>query len=483
MSLATSGEAAVQAPHINASVERLCAFFGIRPRLLVLGLAFAHCWLFCLPRIASPITSRYVSPLLYLGLSGAMLLCAALSARVRSNLSSRVGVTATATTLGVVATFCLTSGLLVSPSFGLTTALTVTSGVSVGAIYLAWAAFYRELGLRQAVLVLFLTMALGSLLKIPFEMLKADIPTAMLFALLPVVSFSCWVFAMHSLPSIAQQPTRIATGKKIPLGLYACGVAMFGIAIGINRSLSAGFFTATVATAISHLIEVALAIGIIVLVYRQQFTFSFSHLWMIILVVIATGLVIGRLPIPGAAPTSIAVLSSGHMLLVIFYWLSLCDVAHRKPQMPSDVVFGLGWPTYALPMALASLVTIPLAFEGDTISLFIVYALLLSVFFFMGKQPEDDSALFADLNVLATEAAGEPLAARVHALAQANGFSARMEEVALLYAQGRSRSYISQELMLSENTVRDHISNIYRRLDVHNKQQYIDRLQDNTPGV
>lgn len=342
-----------------------------------MGLALSHCWLFCLPRVASATGSRYFSPTLYLALSCAMLLCALFAWQKSANLSSRPGVVATSAAIGVGGTFCLTAGFACNAPFGLETMLTAACGVSIGCSYLAWGAFYRELGLRQAVFVLFLTMAFGSLLKIPFEMLEPGVATAMLFSLLPMASLSCWIASIRKLSTLARQLSRVASRCKPPLGFYACGVAMFGVAIGINRSMSADFFNATAATAVSHLIEVVMAVAVIVLVYRQQIEFDFSRLWMLILVVIATGLVIGRVPITPAESVSIATLSSGHLLLVIFYWLSLCDVAHREPMLPSDVVFGLGWPAYALPMALTSGIVVSIAPGNGDIALLIVYALLL----------------------------------------------------------------------------------------------------------
>lgn len=56
--------------------------------------------------------------------------------------------------------------------------------------------------------------------------------------------------------------------------------------------------------------------------------------------------------------------------------------------------------------------------------------------------------------------------------------SERETEVALLIAQGRSKSYIAEALCLSENTVRTHAKNVYTKLDVHSKQELIDLLQN-----
>ncbi|MFR8044592.1 MAG: helix-turn-helix transcriptional regulator [Eggerthella lenta] len=44
----------------------------------------------------------------------------------------------------------------------------------------------------------------------------------------------------------------------------------------------------------------------------------------------------------------------------------------------------------------------------------------------------------------------------------------------MLLAEGRSSSYIAGELVLSDNTVRSYVKNIYQKLDVHSKQDVID---------
>lgn len=50
----------------------------------------------------------------------------------------------------------------------------------------------------------------------------------------------------------------------------------------------------------------------------------------------------------------------------------------------------------------------------------------------------------------------------------------REVEVLLLLAEGRSSSYIAEELVLPANTVRGYVKNIYQKLDVHSKQDVID---------
>lgn len=79
-----------------------------------------------------------------------------------------------------------------------------------------------------------------------------------------------------------------------------------------------------------------------------------------------------------------------------------------------------------------------------------------------------------------------PAAARFDALgdmerwAARYGLSARECEVFEMLARGRNRAYISKELVVSDNTTRTHMKNVYRKLGVHSQQELID-LVDGKP--
>ena len=54
------------------------------------------------------------------------------------------------------------------------------------------------------------------------------------------------------------------------------------------------------------------------------------------------------------------------------------------------------------------------------------------------------------------------------------GLSAREAEVAELIARGNTVAHIAELLFVSENTVREHVKSIYKKLLIHSKQQLID---------
>ena len=53
----------------------------------------------------------------------------------------------------------------------------------------------------------------------------------------------------------------------------------------------------------------------------------------------------------------------------------------------------------------------------------------------------------------------------------------REREVALLLSEGKTPLAVQEHLCISDNTVRMHRKNIYRKLDVHSQQELIERVR------
>ena len=61
-----------------------------------------------------------------------------------------------------------------------------------------------------------------------------------------------------------------------------------------------------------------------------------------------------------------------------------------------------------------------------------------------------------------------------------HGLTAREIDVALLIARGRSKTFIANELFISENTVRTHSKNVYAKLDIHSREELISLFENRT---
>lgn len=45
------------------------------------------------------------------------------------------------------------------------------------------------------------------------------------------------------------------------------------------------------------------------------------------------------------------------------------------------------------------------------------------------------------------------------------------------WLRGRSKAYIADAFFISENTVRGHVKRLYAKLDVHSKQELVDKVE------
>ena len=54
----------------------------------------------------------------------------------------------------------------------------------------------------------------------------------------------------------------------------------------------------------------------------------------------------------------------------------------------------------------------------------------------------------------------------------------RETEIFLLLAKGRSIPRIADELVLANSTVTTHVRGLYRKLDVHNRQELLDFVEN-----
>lgn len=61
---------------------------------------------------------------------------------------------------------------------------------------------------------------------------------------------------------------------------------------------------------------------------------------------------------------------------------------------------------------------------------------------------------------------------------KAYGLSNRETDVLELIIRGRDVARMAETLFVSENTVRSHCKNLYRKLDVHNRQQVFDLVEE-----
>lgn len=139
--------------------------------------------------------------------------------------------------------------------------------------------------------------------------------------------------------------------------------------------------------------------------------------------------------------------------------------------IPSYRIIGMGTAIYAA----GSIVWVLFLGNADAVKNLIVIAAIyiLSIACMYSSWNKRDAGL-SDSAAVVTDA----LEKRCAEVAEAYKLSPRESEILVLLAQGRTRTYIQEELVLAENTVKSHVAHIYTKLGIRDRQDMIDIVLD-----
>ncbi|MDR1713138.1 MAG: helix-turn-helix transcriptional regulator [Coriobacteriales bacterium] len=168
------------------------------------------------------------------------------------------------------------------------------------------------------------------------------------------------------------------------------------------------------------------------------------------------------------APLSVQALTVGiEQFSHLVRWMMIIECV-RLISISSYRVAGVAHAASALAALLWMHVLEPLAITSSIFVMILVYLLLLAVvFIFIWGYTHRQLTPWLDTDTAQAAATQAALSG----FAQRFDLSAREREILALLLQGQKRVQIEQTTGLSEGTVKTHISNIYRKLDVHSKHE------------
>ena len=471
---------------LRGRLEGPLAFYDVPLFLPMFGLAFSMCWCYSSQRLAADDAGGLFQVWQYVGMSvGALLV--ALAARLAGRcVAARRGVLVATVVCGIL---CAPLVVLAGPWTRLPAlylAVAALDGAVVSWSSLAWASFYARLGVRQNLMCVCGMLVVSSVTKVVFDLLSHDALGVVALAALPAASAACLVAATrrmegHFAGDAAAddgRDLRLAPADVVRMRGVLAGVFLIVLGVAVSMSIGARVFGLPYwARVVTQLSTVAIALVMLVSSYRfPEQAGDTVHLWFTAVLVIATGLAVGVLLGVPLGFLSSAVFTTAQMLVIGFTWFVLFDVAQRL-DAPADVWVGLGWGVlFALPMALGLALprALPLALDPQSLAVVVLWMLLAALAMMRQRQAAPDKRLFAGFSP--RMGCADDSEARLGAVAREFGLTPREADIMGLYAQGRSRTFISAQLVISENTVRDHLKSIYRKLDVHNKQELIDLI-------
>lgn len=295
---------------------------------------------------------------------------------------------------------------------------------------------------------------------------------------------------------------------KLSLVLIIGGIAVFGLALGLSRGFPAGSpvpFGLPVRF-VHQLGVVAISAGFMWWIGAKGRHISFSLLWRLEIVIAATGAFI-LMVLPGAATEiAVAIVNIADTLMLCVLFVTAQDVARHSSLHPF-VIFGGAWAARVLSRNLGRTVVFalsPMTQSESAVLGVIVFALSLSMvclltdnlprtrkLFIYDDESGEAAASHTASGPAAYETESEGSTAANVAVASSDeqvrewlrtkhGLTAREIDVALLIARGRSKTFIADELFISENTVRTHSKNVYAKLGIHSREELISLFENRT---
>lgn len=123
-----------------------------------------------------------------------------------------------------------------------------------------------------------------------------------------------------------------------------------------------------------------------------------------------------------------------------------------------------------------SFITVRLAFAVMLVTVFVMFFPTQEHHSLDGASDKDSSETAA--HGLDTQ---ELFALKTKSIAKKHKLSPRETEILSFLARGRNVAYIQERLVVSPHTVRTHMHNIYKKLDVHSQQELIDAVEEYEP--
>lgn len=152
----------------------------------------------------------------------------------------------------------------------------------------------------------------------------------------------------------------------------------------------------------------------------------------------------------------------------LFYW-SLIVLAVRSLNYHPYRVFGIAYATFGMCSIAFALLTLSEVTLSSTLIILAMYFFILVMMFVFRSSKRVKSET---IEALMTKKYGDDNA-RYLAIAEQYKLSPRETEVFILLGQGRNRTYIKDSLFIAEGTVKTHISRVYQKLGVNNRQDLI----------
>ena len=299
-------------------------------------------------------------------------------------------------------------------------------------------------------------------------------------------------------PSVAARVRAFLGVALVP----AVGLALFAMLMGVRGELFFEDYPQYVAV---QLVVAALLLVCVLLPVRRPMMQAIYRGLIPTLAVVVLAVNYLSEALAGGTSAEIMLVMVLYTAAALLTLSTLVGMAHAA-EFPTDMISALAVGLYALVTVVTQKVFGAADVDSEGVRAFIVvsscvYAAGMIVFAIWRGMRSGDAALPAGTVLLgatsavpgalsvesgrdagsrdvALDALGPTLDERCDALAARHGLTGREREILGYLALGHSGVYIGDELLISPNTVRTHIHNIYRKLEVNSREDVLLLVRD-----
>lgn len=362
------------------------------------------------------------------------------------------------------------------------------AGVLVVVAYMLWTSTLGRLATQD----LFLTLALAQVLTSMLNafMLFANIYTVVLVAtLLPLISLWCLEAGKRRYASdgfSCEQPETTKTfslsrGVKVAIVLFIWGMidhlfrGEFDVLIRDEGTVFA------VAYHVAALVVAIVALGVVCTLIALKGRFHFGHLYRVVFLVGLTSILFVPLAMAGFFPVAGYVCSVAMYQLIFFFMWMMVATVFKSDSKAAVRFFGLVYGCWSLGSFGGALASVAFTGSGSTdrVQLVVFVAALAVAVGYAAIFTERDADDLVQIMPLHRR---RPFKEKCLAVAKQYKLTPRETEIAMLIAQGRDSAHIEEKLFLSRSTVQTHRMHVYQKLDIHNRQELLDVIEQADEG-
>lgn len=354
------------------------------------------------------------------------------------------------------------------------------AGVGLGAFYLAWGSLFSRLTIVQVAAKIASSFSISAVLFALAVALPRPI-TVVVTVALPLLS-GCLVSRKLCLwgPGEEEAPETPRQGPFIVDAVLSLGV--LALAGSFVRALLLNAAPIIGEGSYPWLLLVATLGSVVVVIVPLLSEESLDFVSAFKAAVFCLGLIFLLLPVIELGSMAADILGlATYVLTMILVWVVLARVT-KLYQLPAFFIFGIGWASYTAGMLAGTFGGALLSsfFEITPRVLSIVtlasVCLLFVVYLFLFTEK-----IMGRLLGEARPESRRPFREHCLSVASSFGLTERETEIMMLVAKGRSTPRIREELGLTIGTVNTHMNHLYKKLDVHDRQELIDLLEGDRP--